>query len=200
MLSHPHSRTSAGLDQVHFLTQVPVGCLTRSGTGHRQNDLGHWPRGLERVRVGFPLGMKLTSPQGVKLFAAGGISPQPAGQPLRSTGHPSQPAGLPLGLTNLMPCPQEYADNLVNSGVHGAVLVLEPTFNAEAMATALGIPSGKHILRRHLAEEMSAVFHPARWVCATETGGPGFPSRPLTYGVPLVPCNKAAGLSSRSGN
>lgn len=59
-------------------------------------------------------------------------------------------------------CPQEYADNLTNSGVHGAVLVLEPTFNAEAMATALGIPSGKHILRRHLAEEMSTIFHPAK--------------------------------------
>lgn len=58
--------------------------------------------------------------------------------------------------------PQEYADNLTNSGVHGAVLVLEPTFNAEAMATALGIPSGKHILRRHLAEEMSSIFHPAK--------------------------------------
>nr|XP_020008724.1 kazrin-like [Castor canadensis] len=56
---------------------------------------------------------------------------------------------------------KEYADNLTNSGVHGAVLMLEPTFNAEAMATALGIPSGKHILRRHLAEEMSTVFHPA---------------------------------------
>ncbi|XP_004679393.1 PREDICTED: kazrin [Condylura cristata] len=56
---------------------------------------------------------------------------------------------------------KEYADNLTNSGVHGAVLMLEPTFNAEAMATALGIPSGKHILRRHLAEEMSAIFHPA---------------------------------------
>ncbi|XP_059547192.1 kazrin isoform X2 [Myotis daubentonii] len=56
---------------------------------------------------------------------------------------------------------KEYADNLTNSGVHGAVLVLEPTFTAEAMATALGIPSGKHILRRHLAEEMSAIFPPA---------------------------------------
>uniref|UniRef100_A0A8C6MWB7 Kazrin n=1 Tax=Mus spicilegus TaxID=10103 RepID=A0A8C6MWB7_MUSSI len=56
---------------------------------------------------------------------------------------------------------KEYADNLTNSGVHGAVLVLEPTFNAEAMATALGIPSGKHILRRHLAEEMSTIFHPS---------------------------------------
>lgn len=51
---------------------------------------------------------------------------------------------------------------MTNSGVHGAVLVLEPTFNAEAMATALGIPSGKHILRRHLAEEMSTIFHPTK--------------------------------------
>lgn len=73
-----------------------------------------------------------------------------------------RPAGWPPRLTSPVPCPQEYADNLTNSGVHGAVLVLEPTFNAEAMATALGIPSGKHILRRHLAEEMSAIFHPAK--------------------------------------
>ncbi|XP_056681252.1 kazrin isoform X1 [Monodelphis domestica] len=56
---------------------------------------------------------------------------------------------------------KEYADNLTNSGVHGAVLVLEPTFTAEAMATALGIPSGRHILRRHLAEEMSTIINPA---------------------------------------
>ncbi|CAM5105587.1 unnamed protein product [Natator depressus] len=55
---------------------------------------------------------------------------------------------------------KEYADNLMNSGVHGAVLILEPTFNAEAMATALGIPSSKHILRRHLAEEMNAIVNP----------------------------------------
>nr|XP_042708868.1 kazrin isoform X2 [Chrysemys picta bellii] len=55
---------------------------------------------------------------------------------------------------------KEYADNLMNSGVHGAVLMLEPTFNAEAMATALGIPSSKHILRRHLAEEMNAIVNP----------------------------------------
>uniref|UniRef100_A0A452ISY4 SAM domain-containing protein n=1 Tax=Gopherus agassizii TaxID=38772 RepID=A0A452ISY4_9SAUR len=55
---------------------------------------------------------------------------------------------------------KEYADNLMNSGVHGAVLMLEPTFNAEAMATALGIPNSKHILRRHLAEEMNAIVNP----------------------------------------
>ncbi|XP_059572401.1 kazrin isoform X2 [Alligator mississippiensis] len=57
---------------------------------------------------------------------------------------------------------KEYADNLMNSGVHGAVLVLEPTFNAETMATALGIPSTKHILRKHLAEEMNAIISPAK--------------------------------------
>ncbi|XP_043918299.1 kazrin isoform X2 [Protopterus annectens] len=57
---------------------------------------------------------------------------------------------------------QEYADNLLNSGVHGAVLVWEPTFNSDAMATALGIPSNKHILRRHLAEEMNIIINPAR--------------------------------------
>lgn len=79
--------------------------------------------------------------------------PQASRAPLSAAGRPSGSAA---------PClAQEYADNLTNSGVHGAVLVLEPTFNAEAMATALGIPSGKHILRRHLAEEMSAVFPPA---------------------------------------
>ncbi|XP_048417164.1 kazrin-like isoform X2 [Stegostoma tigrinum] len=57
---------------------------------------------------------------------------------------------------------KEYADNLLNSGVHGAVLVLEPTFNSEAMATALGIPSSKHIIRRHLFEELSLIVNPAR--------------------------------------
>ncbi|XP_059807852.1 kazrin-like isoform X2 [Hypanus sabinus] len=57
---------------------------------------------------------------------------------------------------------KEYADNLLNSGVHGAVLVLEPTFNSEAMATALGIPSNKHIIRRHLFEELNLIVNPAR--------------------------------------
>ncbi|XP_078414285.1 kazrin-like isoform X5 [Cetorhinus maximus] len=57
---------------------------------------------------------------------------------------------------------KEYADNLLNSGIHGAVLVLEPTFNSEAMATALGIPSNKHIIRRHLFEELNLIINPAR--------------------------------------
>ncbi|XP_051787280.1 kazrin-like isoform X2 [Erpetoichthys calabaricus] len=53
---------------------------------------------------------------------------------------------------------EEYADNLEFSGVHGAVLVLEPAFNAEALASALHIPSHRHILRRHLSEELKVLI------------------------------------------
>ena len=58
---------------------------------------------------------------------------------------------------------QEFAENLLNSGVHGAVMVLDPSFNTESMATALGIQSGKHMVRRHLVEEMKALIGSARW-------------------------------------
>ncbi len=57
---------------------------------------------------------------------------------------------------------QEFAESLQNSGVHGAVMVLDPTFNTDAMATALGIPSSKHMVRRHLVEEMKTLICPAR--------------------------------------
>ncbi|XP_064153937.1 kazrin-A isoform X3 [Anguilla rostrata] len=57
---------------------------------------------------------------------------------------------------------KEFADNLQNSGVHGAVMVLDPSFNTDAMATALGIPSNKHMIRRHLSEEMKALISSAR--------------------------------------
>uniref|UniRef100_A0A7M4G362 Kazrin, periplakin interacting protein n=1 Tax=Crocodylus porosus TaxID=8502 RepID=A0A7M4G362_CROPO len=80
---------------------------------------------------------------------------------------------------------KEYADNLMNSGVHGAVLVLEPTFNAEAMATALGIPSTKHILRKHLAEEMNAIISPGGLVgllVARESPGNARPVTSLVKG------------------
>uniref|UniRef100_A0A3P9IZS9 Kazrin, periplakin interacting protein n=1 Tax=Oryzias latipes TaxID=8090 RepID=A0A3P9IZS9_ORYLA len=53
---------------------------------------------------------------------------------------------------------KEFADNLQNSGVHGAVLILDPTFNTDAMATALGIPTSKHMVRRHLVEEMRTLI------------------------------------------
>eukprot|EP00064_Thunnus_orientalis_P017468 superscaffoldBa00003719_g17551 len=57
---------------------------------------------------------------------------------------------------------EEFAESLLNSGVHGAVLVLDPTFNTDAMATVLGIPNSKHMVRRHLIEEMKILICPAR--------------------------------------
>ncbi|XP_006819717.1 kazrin-like [Saccoglossus kowalevskii] len=59
---------------------------------------------------------------------------------------------------------KEYADNLLDSGVHGALLVLEPSFNSDAMAAALGIPSTKNIIRRHLQTELNGLITPARGV------------------------------------
>uniref|UniRef100_A0A3B3D339 Kazrin, periplakin interacting protein n=1 Tax=Oryzias melastigma TaxID=30732 RepID=A0A3B3D339_ORYME len=58
---------------------------------------------------------------------------------------------------------REFADNLQNSGVHGGVLILDPTFNTDAMATALGIPTSKHMVRRHLIEEMRTLVPSARF-------------------------------------
>ncbi|KAM3872407.1 kazrin-like [Diretmus argenteus] len=57
---------------------------------------------------------------------------------------------------------KEFAESLQNSGVHGAAMVLDPTFNTDAMATALGIPSNKHMIRRHLVEEMKTLIGTAR--------------------------------------
>lgn len=44
----------------------------------------------------------------------------------------------------------EYAPNLRGSGVHGGLIIFEPRFNAELMATLLSIPGNKTLLRRHL--------------------------------------------------
>ncbi|XP_034064993.1 kazrin-A isoform X3 [Gymnodraco acuticeps] len=57
---------------------------------------------------------------------------------------------------------KEFAEGLLSSGVHGAVMVLDPTFNTDAMATALGISSNKHMVRRHLVEEMQLLIGTAR--------------------------------------
>ncbi|XP_067658093.1 uncharacterized protein [Haliotis asinina] len=56
----------------------------------------------------------------------------------------------------------EYVQNLRESGVHGALMVLEPSFTADTLATALGIPLSKSYLRRHIATELEAVIKPAR--------------------------------------
>lgn len=45
----------------------------------------------------------------------------------------------------------EYAPNLRGAGVHGALMMYEPKFNAELLADLLSIPPSKTLLRRHLA-------------------------------------------------
>jgi len=52
----------------------------------------------------------------------------------------------------------EYAPNMRGSGVHGALLVYEPRFNAELLATLLSIPQGKTLLRRHLATHFNQLL------------------------------------------
>lgn len=50
----------------------------------------------------------------------------------------------------------------IDSGVHGGLVVLESSFSGETMATAMGIPSSKNIIRRHLCTEFDALVLPAR--------------------------------------
>uniref|UniRef100_A0A8C7WT37 SAM domain-containing protein n=1 Tax=Oryzias sinensis TaxID=183150 RepID=A0A8C7WT37_9TELE len=62
---------------------------------------------------------------------------------------------------------KEFADNLQGKGVHGAVIALDPSFDTDALAKALGIPNNKHMLHRHLYEEMKSLSVPPR--CAKIT-------------------------------
>ncbi|XP_040889721.1 kazrin-A-like [Toxotes jaculatrix] len=55
---------------------------------------------------------------------------------------------------------KEYADNLQGKGIHGAVMALDPSFDTDAMAKALGIPCNKHMLHRHLYEEIKSLAVP----------------------------------------
>ncbi|KAL4221609.1 hypothetical protein ACF0H5_019866 [Mactra antiquata] len=57
---------------------------------------------------------------------------------------------------------EEYADNLKESGVHGALIVLEPTFTADSLASCLRIPPSKLYIRRHLQTELESLVKPAR--------------------------------------
>ncbi|XP_076800865.1 liprin-beta-1-like isoform X2 [Clavelina lepadiformis] len=52
----------------------------------------------------------------------------------------------------------EYAPNLRGSGVHGAIMVLEPLFTSETLAALLHIPHSKSLLRRHLAAKLEEVL------------------------------------------
>ncbi|XP_046727037.1 kazrin-A-like [Silurus meridionalis] len=57
---------------------------------------------------------------------------------------------------------KEFGGSLQNSGIHGAVMVLDPSFNTDSMATALGISASKHMVRQHLSEEMNVLLAAAR--------------------------------------
>ena len=57
----------------------------------------------------------------------------------------------------------EYSSNLRNSGVHGALIVLDFNFTSEDLASALGIPINKATVRRHLASEFDILVKQARY-------------------------------------
>ncbi|XP_030338376.1 liprin-beta-2 isoform X1 [Strigops habroptila] len=54
----------------------------------------------------------------------------------------------------------EYAPNLRGSGVHGALILLEPRFNGDTLAMLLNIPPQKTLLRRHLTTNFNVLIGP----------------------------------------
>ncbi|XP_014001542.1 kazrin isoform X1 [Salmo salar] len=91
---------------------------------------------------------------------------------------------------------KEFADSLQNSGVHGAVMVLDPSFNTDSMATALGIPGNKHMIRRHLTEEMKVLISSARSGGVQQNhdrlGTMSTPPTPLRHASPPIPLRHAS--------
>ncbi|CAL1547274.1 unnamed protein product [Lymnaea stagnalis] len=77
----------------------------------------------------------------------------------------------------------EYAPNLRGSGVHGALMVLEPRFNSELFAVLLSIPQSKTLLRRHLNTHFISLIGPE-----TQTRKREHESQ-AGY-IPLLPNNK----------
>ncbi|XP_026771444.1 kazrin-A isoform X2 [Pangasianodon hypophthalmus] len=84
---------------------------------------------------------------------------------------------------------KEFAGSLQNSGIHGAVMVLDPSFNTDSMATALGISASKHMVRQHLSEEMKALLAAARLDVEQEVETMGTPptiSRQSSLGRSMI--------------
>jgi hypothetical protein len=52
----------------------------------------------------------------------------------------------------------EFTPNLAFSGIHGALLVHDPTFTAESLAEVLQIPAHKTLLRRHLTTHFNNIL------------------------------------------
>lgn len=57
---------------------------------------------------------------------------------------------------------KEYATNLTDSGIHGALIVLDQNFSVDDVADCLGIPVNKTSVRRHLASEFDSLVRLAR--------------------------------------
>lgn len=76
---------------------------------------------------------------------------------------------------------------IADSGIHGAFVVLDPAFNAEVMATAMGIPTSKNIIRRHLATELESLVQVARFVFTNliKTPHPLSHSHPISFQLQL---------------
>ena len=54
---------------------------------------------------------------------------------------------------------QDYATNLLGSGVHGALLFLERSkFSADHLAQVLQLPGGRSPARRHLSQQLARLF------------------------------------------
>ncbi|KER30198.1 hypothetical protein T265_03351 [Opisthorchis viverrini] len=68
---------------------------------------------------------------------------------------------------------QDYADNLIDSGVHGALMVLDPDFTASSLAMFLQLASTDIHLRELLERQLNIILEPYR---ASVTRQPG--SRP----------------------
>ncbi|CAK1551105.1 unnamed protein product [Leptosia nina] len=95
----------------------------------------------------------------------------------------------------------EFADNLKDSGVHGGLVVLEPSFTGETMATALGIPPSKSIIRRHLVAEFDALIIPARNMFGHQIRMLGRPfSRSVATGLPGIDFNADSRRHSLRGS
>lgn len=83
----------------------------------------------------------------------------------------------------------EYAPNLRGAGVHGALMLYEPRFNADLLADLLSIPSSKTLLRRHIATHFKEllgrdVIHAKR----DAESAPGY--QPLTIVAKIKPPKK----------
>lgn len=83
----------------------------------------------------------------------------------------------------------EYTPNLRGAGVHGALMLYEPRFNADLLADLLSIPPSKSLLRRHLAMHFKElVGRPVILSKRDAESAPGY--QPLSITAKLKPVKR----------